>query len=427
MRDVPKEFEFPWENRHGVSLLVRARDSAEPANETINNKSFSTAPTNLVPRTLDIELPWLDNPDLHLVESSQTFDPETHDVYAVYVPMNWGESAPKNPGFYSVRLNTDTLNYDVQQILPTPTDGASLHSPRIRRSWTGELWLKIDQVYGFGNGYSRYFRCQPGGVWQEWDVEYIPSDWNGSLDHNGNPAFFWGDYSDVAYNRVKAYYKWWDETSKDWVYEFICDPGGDGITHVRPDGVVQVVMERDTDTVFGGSDGPIYGRIHERATDGTWSEVYQVEGMLWHQRDHYETWDSEWAWGASVIHADETVDQIVYGQNGYEILPGLKINDEYVIYNGKAYPNSSSFHLLTGYLTVSSNSFLQDFYSEEYGADILGTSLKVSQVFMSDYPSPYFDATNGYSTVIWFGPDFETNARALRIWVTPPGVSILDP
>ena len=65
----------------------------------------------------------------------------------------------------------------------------------------------------------------------------------------------------------------------------------------------------------------------------------------------------------------------------------------------------------------------QDFGSKEYGADVLRPNLKSRIVLESRLYNP----KDGYAAVILYGPDFDMNTCALRIWVTPPGVSILDP
>lgn len=423
LKDIPKEFDFPWENHHGVHLHVKARDSAVIPNET-KGGSRLTAPTNRIQRTLNLDLPYMTEEYTSAkFESSSVFDPAMRTIHAIYYPDSKELFSPRTPGVFYVKLNTDTLAYVVEQLMPTPAEDAFYTQISLKLSWTGELWANIWQS-GHGN---KYLRKPAGGIWQEWDASKPPNSWWGHIGHTGTPVVFTTGNSDVAYNRVKVYYNWWDSDSQQWVKEFVSDPGSIfGTMRVRPDGVVQFVQASDIDTVWGGSEGTTFSRIHERSIDGTWTQKFQFDGWIGADKYFPETWDAKWAWGFALEYHNGIQKQYAYGlDGGYEMLEYL--GKEGFTPSGKPWPASgSSYHLLPDYINISGELKELYFGSREYDVNILQPRFHIEGSIAGILGGGYVPET-GYMARLGASPDFEAGKWAVKIWTTPPGVNIFDP
>ena len=163
---------------------------------------------------------------------------------------------------------------------------------------------------------SYFYRRTGGGSYEVWDPPDRQGGWNGDFSFDNYPVFYVVDTSLVNPDgQFRLSYRWWDVDGQSWHQERVCDPSGVSATSfVRPDGVVQLLTQDYL--AFQAPAAPLYGHIHERQLNGTWTEVLRTEGSLGSHPEYPADWSAEWAWTTGVIYMSGDAylgaDKVVY-------------------------------------------------------------------------------------------------------------------
>jgi len=439
IQDIPKVFEFEWENRHRVHMGVIARDSAQAANVTRplgNFKQLSTAPSNLVKIPLDMDIPLVDEywsrlNEVHQVEYSSCFDVHTHTLYIFYGYGFWDDYTSNPQELWVLEIDMDTGEW-ISVHLGTwdyATYGRIHLSPLgTAISPDGTPWL-MASLSDMGK-YTTYFFHRTGPQqYSTWEPPDVQGGWSKDFSFNDYPAYYVTEKSDVNPNgQFKLYYRWWDESLGEWHQEFVCDPSGISPTSfVRPDRVVQLITYDDLS--MGAPEVQRYGHIHERATDGTWTEVLRTEGRLDVPNLGIQYWDSEWAWTGSAwwgLPATGDRDMLVYSPSqGYFWIEDLYLNP-YGIQTYGNWPADGGYHSAPSYLFDGTGPVTKSWGHYEYSFLDASTSTPYKLV-----PSPMTNAICYDLETGWYGTltatvDYSDKATQVNLWTASDGQSLYD-
>jgi hypothetical protein len=355
--DIPKIYHFTWENRHKVYVAVSTRDSANPPNTAYCAFWIGSAPADVERIPMDPKIPGYDPVIDDARGATWAYEPEQHLIYKAYAFSLNGQK-PFDVWFETIDGDTGKVQ---GQYVMSGEHIANFVSLSLARSWTGELWLEVPSAFP-----RSMYRRRPNGNWESWAVD-APTTWDTQFDHNGSPAFFTSETSDVQSGRLKLFYQWYDESTDKWQVELVCDPGaGSGTTHHRPDGVLQVISGQDWSMPDDVS--PTYARVFERYPDGHWENAITAPGYI-AARCGYDTdadtWDAQWAWTAETdIHGSPEL--MAFGASGFEYLPNPDINGEQV--NGeKGWPAAGgSFHILPYFIRTGGELLQYETYLPNY-------------------------------------------------------------
>jgi hypothetical protein len=319
VQDIPEVYELHNRNRHALSMVVRARDSANPPNETTNTASTKLAAGRAVKRVLDPHFPGLPDTYIEADFAMAVGDPVLHKLYSVYPASDGGINK-----VYFAELDLDTGQW-AAQALPTTPAGQGTTSRKFALSWTHKLWLS------YHTDTTHWLRRSVGGQWQAWEPGegrswgYYPE-----FDHNSNPAFFTYEPSTTVPGRYAMYYEWYSEAQGQWERELASDPGGYPDTFLRPDGVLQLTAFDRRDI---GDTTPSMAHLRERSPGGVWSTVMEGYGPGEDSGsitpDHsypLQTWAGGWGWTA-MCNLRGSAELLVATPTGYEYLPPVLDNE----------------------------------------------------------------------------------------------------
>jgi hypothetical protein len=413
VQDIPKVFELEWPNRLGVTLLVRARDSAPVSNQDDNEKTFTTAAGGMNVRSIDESLPGLfEGAD---VESDCIFDPERRSYLAAYIL----DEDDLNRVVRFATLDAGTAQWVVETAVAETHPGAWLDSPELLLSWKREIWLKVRRNITSSDAEFAYYKRTNGGSWQRWFPGTEKGFWSKQFDHNGNLAFFSEQPSAVQNGRFAISYEWWNEAQQTWISEPVSDPGGKAYTFVRPNGVVQLISAVDFKE-FGDTTA-VSGRLLERSPGGSWTQILSGVGLLSPETGYpYPRWESEWFWAAkSTIRGQEEL--LVSTATGYEFVPILSQDGGDGALGTVAWPANGGYHALPNLLWQGNSFFNQASYTPEYSAYIPTETQSLEAVKVFQKGTFLFNPVDGFYSYLRPGWDVDAGRYGLVIYTYPPG------
>jgi len=419
VQDIPQLYELHTRNRHLVRILVRARDSANPPNETTNINSSDMAAGRSVRRVIDPHFPGLPDTELQWNIATVVGDSVLHRIYSVYP----ASSDPANKLWF-VELDLDTAQWTAQA-LPTVPAGQQTHDRKLALSWTHELWLS------YYTDKDRWLHRSVGGQWEEW----VPGEgqyWNHdpNFDQNCNPAFFSYENSATVPGRYAMYFEWYNEAEGQWERELASDPGGTAYTFLRPDGVLQVCASERVDL---GDHSPVKGHLVERSPEGVWTTVlegYGPGGVSGHVApDHnypLQTWAGGWGWAAA-CNLRGVEELLVATPTGYEYLPAPLDGEGNWLAgtSGKCWPGQGGgFHSLPYKIRQGDGTYFRqyEFGWGDFSKRVADSGLILNaNMFITSLP---FDPLTGYEALAIDRFNCQTGRDELVLLTHMPGDTI---
>jgi len=450
VQDIPQLYELHHRNRHVLSIVVRARDSADPPNETTNRVEHTMAAGRAVRRVID---PWLPRLPKYPVSGGgsgaalgqdraagayrqppvpgavdwfacSAGDAVLHKLYSAYLV-----STDRSNTVYFVEFDLDTAQWTAQ-VLPTVPVGEwpSLESRLLAVSANHELWYQY-----FTDKYHWLHRTE-SGRWEAWlpgEGRHWPEE--PTFDHHYNPAFFSYEQSVKVPGWCSMYYEWWDEGQGKWVRELASDPGGSPDTFLRPDGVLQVVCKGDMP--MPGNKLPTTARVLERSPEGVWTTVMDGHGpggstgyVIPDYIYPLPTWSGGWGWSA-VCNLRGAMELLVATPTAYEFLPlvlDYQGNGAPDIWASKRWPaNGGGYHALPSFLLDGGGYFQQfAFGGGDFSKRIPQSALVREACDAFSWGAFYgeqFDPMSGYQADLTVGFDFQGGREELVLLTHMPG------